>query len=193
LAGEEVDVGPPSGGTGRDEGLSRRPRWEPVVRGLVVLAIGVVALVTPDITAEQLLTLFGTMVLVEGIFHLVGSFKVKASNPQWALMSYGGVFSMCMGLLVLGWVEDMDIDLLVFIAVWGVVLGTVHAVFAAKAGIGRMAILFVAGVVSIAFGLYALLLEDGVAVDMVTEIAAVTLVIGVLLLVVGGSAEGSAG
>ncbi len=179
------------GTRGHDQRLSIRPRWEPVVRGLAVLAIGVVAFLHPDLTHDRFLTLFGTLVFIEGIFHMVGGFSVKASNPQWALMLVGGAFSLCLGMFILGWGRECELDLLVFVAYWAIILGTVHAVFAARAGIdGKMGLLFGAGLVSIAFGLYALLQWDGTAIDMVNEIAFVTVVIGLLLVVLGGRSGG---
>lgn len=171
--------------------LGTRTRWELATRGVIVLIMGVVVLAYEDLTSEQLLTLFGLGVALEGVFHLVGGLKVRVVNPQWSLPSIGGVYGIILGMLVIGWFEEWELDLLVLIGAWALVIGTIQAVFAAKAGIGvTKGLMFVGGAIGIAYGLLALVSTDGVAMDMLPTIGAFLAFIGVHLLALGGMAKG---
>ncbi len=160
------------------------------MRGVVLLVMAVVVLAYGDLTSGQLLTLFGMGAALEGVFQLVGGLRVRAINPLWSLVAIGGAFGIGLGLLVLGWFEDLELDLLVMIGAWVLVEGTIMAVFAARSGLAATrGVMLVVGVVGIAFGILALTWTDGVAMDMLPTVGGVFAVLGLLLLALGAMAR----
>jgi uncharacterized membrane protein HdeD (DUF308 family) len=172
--------------------LMSRPWWELVIRGLLVMAFGAVAILLPDPTISQLITFFGVLVFMEGIFQMMGAFNVKVENPQWILMLIGGTFSFMMGVIALSWLDITDVVLLWIIAAWALINGTILTVFAGKAleGGGHVVLLLIGGIVGIIFGLVAFIWPEQTALTLVTVIGTFAIVIGVLSLAGGLASRG---
>ena len=80
-----------------DRIVMARPWWEMVVRGILLLILGIIAMVYPDITLAIIILLFGALILVEGIFLVIGSIMVKAEDPMWVVLLIGGIISIILG------------------------------------------------------------------------------------------------
>jgi uncharacterized membrane protein HdeD (DUF308 family) len=175
--------------------LLNRPWWELVLRGTMILVFGIMAMIHPDLTVEVLIMLFGTLVLIEGIFHMVGSFAAKAENPQWSLMFISGLTSLFVGVLVLGWPGMDELVLLYFIGAWFLISGTVQLVFGLRAiGAGTRAGVHIAGgALGTAIGMMAFLWPDATAMSMIYVIGLLVVLFGIQLIVLGllGRSQGT--
>ena len=76
-------------------------RWWLLFAGLLGLAIGIVTLAWPGITALALLACIGVWALVRGIFEIVSAIQLrKVIDNEWWLIG-SGVMSVLFGLVVL--------------------------------------------------------------------------------------------
>ena len=167
--------------------LLSRPWWELVLRGIFITIFGALALVHLDLTLAVLLVFFGAFVFIEGIFQMVGSFAVKADNPQWVLMFISGLFSFMIGVIVLAWPGMGKLVLLWFIAAWFLMMGTVQLVFGLRSSDdnAKKGMHVIGGTIGITFGLMAFMWPGVTAMGIAWLIGLFAMFFGIQLIVLG--------
>jgi uncharacterized membrane protein HdeD (DUF308 family) len=175
--------------------LLNRPWWELVIRGIMIMIFGMLALVYPGLTIAVLVIFFGAFVFIEGIFQMVGSFSAKAENPQWVLMFISGLFNFMIGVIVLAWPGMTALVLLWFIAAWAIVTGTLQMVFGLRApgGGGEKGLHIIGGIIGIGFGLLAFTWPGATALSIVWIVGLFAIFFGIQLLVLGLLGRGEDG
>src|SRR5687768_16283801 len=63
-----------------------RTWWLPLVRGIVAILFGILALICPAITLLVIVTFFGALVLVDGIFWIFSAFRHGARSRVWPVV-----------------------------------------------------------------------------------------------------------
>ena len=125
---------------------------------------------------------------------MVGSFRVKAENPQWVLMFISGLFALAVGVIVLSQPGMSAVVLLYFIAAWALITGTVQIVFGLRARRGgtEKGGHVIGGGLGIVFGLLAFTWPDATAWSIVTVIGLFAIFFGITLIALGllGSGDG---
>ncbi len=97
--------------------------WLLLLRGLVAIAFGVIAFFWPDITLVALVYLFGIYAIVDGLVALGAAFNAMGdAGPRWWL-GLSGVVSILAGLAAFFYTGMTALVLLVFIAVWAIIIG----------------------------------------------------------------------
>jgi uncharacterized membrane protein HdeD (DUF308 family) len=96
--------------------------WIFLVRGILALLFGILALVWPGPTLEALILLFGAFVLVDGVFELIHAITRRSSEPWW-LDLIQGILGIGVGVLTFVWPNVTGLVLLTFIAVWMILIG----------------------------------------------------------------------
>ena len=97
--------------------------WLLLLRGLVAIAFGVIAFFWPDITLVALVYLFGIYAIVDGLVALGAAFNAMGdARPRWWL-GLSGVVSILAGLAAFFYTGMTALVLLVFIAVWAIIIG----------------------------------------------------------------------
>ena len=175
--------------------LLNRPWWELILRGIIIMIFGVLAIAYPDLTLAVFVIFFGAFVFVEGIFQMVGAFVAKAENPQWALMFISGLFSFMVGFIVLAWPWMSALVLLYFIGAWFLISGTVQLVFGLRAiQVGTKAgVHIVGGILGIIIGMLAFIWPGATAMSIIWIIGLFAIFFGIQLIVLGflSRSEGS--
>jgi uncharacterized membrane protein HdeD (DUF308 family) len=96
-----------------------------VLMGLVSIAAGVFAILSPDVAAVTLTWVLGIWLLVRGLFELVGAWSVRHAAPRWLLV-VSAVLSILLGVLFVANPGTAAVALAVWLGltalVWGVVL-----------------------------------------------------------------------
>lgn len=172
------------------------PWWTLVLQGLFVLVLGIMAMVYPDITLEIFLMLFGALILIQGIFAIIGSFAIKAEDPMWVLLLIGGIISVILGSIALFWPDVTAVILLWLIGFWALIVGTVMLIYALKvrkAEVAGKGIQAVMGIVGIVFGLVALAWPEQTAMTIVWFIGLFAVLFGILFIIVGFKAKSKQG
>ncbi len=172
-----------------DKIVMARPWWEMILRGILLLVLGIIAMVYPDITIAIIILLFGALILVEGIFLVIGSIAVKSEDPMWVVLLIGGVVSVILGAIILAWPDLTARVVLFLIGAWALIVGLINLMWALKVrkheevtGKGAHAIF---GIIGIAFGIIAIAWPEETAVTIVVIIGIFIALMGILLVIAG--------
>jgi uncharacterized membrane protein HdeD (DUF308 family) len=176
------------GGVGVDDSrvlelLSRR--WPLVVlRGVVAVLFGIVAIAWPEITVLSLALLFGFYTLLDGIMSLTMGI---GQGTDRAYMVALGVLGIIAGLISIIWPQITVIVLLVIIAVWAIVAGVtqIAAAIRLRKVIRNEWFLALSGAVALVLGVLLIVQPAEGAIALIVAIATFALAWGVVLIVLG--------
>jgi uncharacterized membrane protein HdeD (DUF308 family) len=172
-----------------DKLVMARPWWEMVLRGILLLVLGSIAIAYPDITIEIIILLFGALILVEGIFLVIGSIAVKAEDPMWVVLLIGGIVSIALGAIILAYPDLTERVVLFLIGAWAFIVGLINLMWALKVrkneevtGKGVHALF---GIIGIGFGIIAIAWPEETAVTLVVIIGIFVALLGILMVIAG--------
>jgi len=157
-----------------------------VLRGIVVIALGLAALAFPSQTI-LIVGAFALYAIVHGAIDIVATFRSPGQATHAAIMFLEGAIWIAGGIATLHWLTSA-FTLGYVVAFWALGLGAVALVIAvaARAELPHVWLLGVVGVAALAFGGW--LLHDPVHLFLMgpaIEIAALALVSGISMLVLG--------
>ncbi len=159
--------------------------WLFLVRGLVAIAFGVLAIVWPATTWMSLVVLFGIFALIDGAFTLVAGIDfIRYFDRGWAVL-VGGAAGIAAGLLTLMFPGQASHVLYSVIAAWAIVTGMFEIVVAARIRFfipGEWAMVL-AGILSILCGVLLFVYPGAGVVALVWVIAIYAIAFGVTQLV----------
>lgn len=161
--------------------------WLHVLRGILAILFGIVAIIWPGITLHVLVLLFGIYLILEGILALSAAFVRRKQSTYWWLLLIEGFMSLGVGFFALVWPSLTAVVLLVFIAVWAILTGIVEimaAVQLRKVIRGEWT-LGLAGFISILIGIFLIAKPLAGVVAVVWIIGLYAILFGVLLTFLG--------
>ena len=148
--------------------------WLFLLRGIVGIAFGILALLWPGLALLTLALVWGAYALVDGAFALAASLSGMRSGdtPRWWL-ALTGLAGIAAGLLTIIWPGITVQVLLLLIAAWAIVTGAMEAAgaIALRKEIEGELFLILAGLVSIGFGVAILAWPVAGAIGLVWLIA----------------------
>src|SRR4029077_6638553 len=126
-----------------------------IVRGLLALGVGVVALAWPGVTVLALVVLFAVYAFIGAGLELVNAFSSRTAGPvlgHWVL----GLVDIGAGVVALAWPGPTALVLVLLVAGWGIVTGVLEVFWALRPGegAGTRAVLIIGGLVSVASGVF---------------------------------------
>jgi uncharacterized membrane protein HdeD (DUF308 family) len=101
-----------------------------VFSSLLGIAVGVIVLVWPDISAVALLYVIGAYAVVLGILAVIGAFGLPLDGADTALMVLSGLISIAFGVVMFANPNDGAIVLLALISAFALVVGITEVVVA---------------------------------------------------------------
>jgi uncharacterized membrane protein HdeD (DUF308 family) len=165
----------------------KRHWWVPVLRGVVAIIFGIMAFVYPGLTVAVLVLLFGTWVLVDGIFRIIGAIGHRASDPDWGWQLVIGILGIIIGFLTFHAPAITALALVIYIAAWALMIGATEIVVAIRLRreIRGEWFLILMGIVSIMFAIMLLWNPLPGALALVWLIGSYAIVFGVLGIIFG--------
>ncbi len=165
----------------------KRHWWVSVLRGIAAVVFGVMAFVYPGLTAAVLVLLFGAWVLVDGVFRVIGAIAGRASDPDWGLNLIIGIIGIIIGLLTFHAPQITALALVIYIAVWALMIGATEIALAIKLRreIKGEWFLILMGLLSIVFAIMLLWNPLPGALALVWLIGSYAIVFGVLGIIFG--------
>lgn len=138
------------------DSLVRDYRWALVLRGIVALLFGILALGWPVKTLAVLIFLFGIYAILNGIFAVVFALRNRRNIAlPWELLLVEGIVSILAGIVAFRQPTTVAYAFLYLVAAWAIITGVMEivATFARSGEMGRDWWLALAGLISIIFGL----------------------------------------
>ncbi|WP_214407088.1 HdeD family acid-resistance protein [Pseudonocardia lacus] len=108
--------------------------WILLIRAVLTVVFGVVALASPGIALLVLIYVFASYALLEGVAAISFGLRARGSHPHWGWSVGEGVISVLAGIVALFWPGQTALTLLFVVALWAIVLGVagVGEAFAAR-------------------------------------------------------------
>ncbi len=128
--------------------------WIVLVRGILAIVFGIVAIVWPGVTLFVLVTLFSAYASVNGIFSIVGAVRAAERHVQWLALLAEGILGIIIGVITFFHPALTAIAFLYFIAAWTIITGILE-LFAAirlRQGLSGEVLLVLAGIASVILG-----------------------------------------
>jgi uncharacterized membrane protein HdeD (DUF308 family) len=157
--------------------------WLILVRGVIAVMFGVLAIVVPNLTLVTLIYLIGAFVLVDGIFAVAAGIRGGAPMPRWWLIVVG-VAGIATGLAAVFWPEMTAFLLIIFVGFWAIVKGLFEIVgaVAVRKEIDNEWMLIFGGALSVLFGLVAVIAPGAGALALLWLIAVYAILSGAMLI-----------
>jgi uncharacterized membrane protein HdeD (DUF308 family) len=166
--------------------LSLRAAWPvALLRGVLAVAFGLVALLRPDLTILALAIAFGIFAIVDGVARAVDAVRNR-DRERWWVGLLMGLLGVIAGVVALLWPGITAVALTILVAAWALVTGIVEIVTAVR--LRRSArgvwLLGLAGALSVVAGILLLIEPVSGAIGLAVLIGAFAIVYGVALAAV---------
>jgi uncharacterized membrane protein HdeD (DUF308 family) len=124
-----------------------------ILRGVLALAVGVMAVAWPGITVLALVVLFAVYAFVASGLEAMRAFGSRTAGPVVGHLLVG-LIDLAAGVVALAWPGPTALVLVLIVASWAVVGGLVEVSAAFRTGepAGTRALFILGGLVSVAFG-----------------------------------------
>jgi uncharacterized membrane protein HdeD (DUF308 family) len=158
--------------------------WAFVIRGLLAVLFGLIALFLPGVTMLSLVLVFAAYAFADGIFAIVSAVRAAKAHERWGLLAVEGVVDI---LAAVAAVTLPGLTVLVFVTllgIWALITGglMLAAAFKVDADHGRWWMVL-GGAVSILYGAALFIAPMIGAVVLTWWIGAYALVFGIAMLV----------
>ncbi|QVJ01351.1 HdeD family acid-resistance protein [Nocardiopsis eucommiae] len=178
--------------TGNILGDLSRHWWVLVVRGVVAVVFGLVALVWPGASLLALAIIFGAFALVDGVALAFTAYRA-APGTRMPLGVQAGL-SIVLGLLALTWPMAAVLAIVFLIGAWAIVTGVAEIVTAVRlrAHVSSEWLLIFVGALSVIFGLLVWFWPLAGAEAIMLVVGVYAIVFGVVMAVAGFQLRGAA-
>ena len=157
-----------------------------MIRGLLALAVGVVALAWPGVTVLALVVVFAVYAFIAAGLQAARAFSSRTAGPVFGHLLLGLV-DIAAGLVALAWPGPTALVLVLLVASWAIVTGALElfAAFAKGEEAGSRAMFVLGGLVSMAFGAVLFARPDMGAITLALLFGLFNLISGSWMLVRG--------
>jgi uncharacterized membrane protein HdeD (DUF308 family) len=156
-----------------------------VIRGVLALALGVLAFLAPGPTLSALILVFGTYAVLDGIF-AIGLGISARTGPRWLLV-IGGILGIAIGVYAFISPDVTAVALVLLIGAFTIVRGVAEVGTAVmlRDVLENTWLYVVSGIVSIAFGAYLIIAPGDGVLAVLFLIGFYALFAGVMYLAIG--------
>jgi uncharacterized membrane protein HdeD (DUF308 family) len=138
-----------------DTKIVSRTWWALVLRGVLAIVFGIIALIFTGQTLLVLVYVFGAFALISGITEIVTAVRAGEAHMRWGWLAVAGIVGVAAGIVSFVWPGITALALLFLIAAWALVSGVAEIVFA-LAGPDTLAhpwLAALSGALSVVFGI----------------------------------------
>ena len=160
--------------------------WVLMLRGVLAILLGVLALVNPAATMAALILVFAAFAVADGILSIITSLTAPADYRGWVWLLVSGLAGVVIGVLTFFWPGVTAVVLLYYVMAWLVVTG----IFQIMAGIRlRKEItgefwLILGGALAVIMGVYLMMNPAVGLLAMLWVLGFYAIVFGALLIAV---------
>ena len=158
-----------------------------IIRGVLGIIFGLVALFAPIATAVVLAIVIGAWAIVDGVFDIIEAIRHRGSSSM-ALRILWGAVSILFGILVLVW-PGMSLGVLViFVGIWAIIIGVLEIMVSIRHRSVRNSGWvwgIIGGALAILFGILVLIRPGTGLITIIWIIGIWAIVWGITLIVLG--------
>jgi uncharacterized membrane protein HdeD (DUF308 family) len=133
--------------------MSRQFSTSLILRGVLAIIVGVLALAWPGVTVLALVILFAVYAFTDAVME---AFRAFSSARAWPVIGHllMGLIDVAAGIVAIAWPGPTAFALVIVVAAWAIVAGVAEFAtgFAAGETAGSRALFLLGGLVSVAFG-----------------------------------------
>ncbi|MFD3809790.1 HdeD family acid-resistance protein [Rhodococcus sp. NPDC058639] len=169
--------------------------WVVLIRGILAVLFGIVALVWPDITVWALVIVFAIYAIVDGVVLGAQAVRDRASLAGWGWWLAMGVVSVVAGIVALVWPGITALALLYVIAFYAIlygITGIVGGLRFRKVPDSGWIWSVIAGVLAVVFGLILLIFPGEGILSLIFLVGIYAILFGALLIVMAFQVRNSA-
>lgn len=161
--------------------------WLVVLRGVLAVLFGLVALFMPGLAWLSLIVLFGTYAILDGAFAMMSGLISSKFSPRWWVFLVEGLVSVAAGAIALIRPDIASVVLVLLIAGWAVVTGVLEILAAVRLRkeITNEWMLGFGGFVSIVLGLLLFFQPAAGGLVITLMLGAYALIFGIVLVALG--------
>jgi uncharacterized membrane protein HdeD (DUF308 family) len=154
-----------------------------LLRGIVAILFGIMALAWPGITILVLVMLFGASAAIDGVLALIVGIKGGTPVPRWWLIVVG-LIGILAGIATMTMPGITALVLIMIIGGWAVARGIFEIIGAIqiRKEIDDEWFLILHGAISVLFGLYVLIFPGAGAIALIWAIAIYAIFIGLMMV-----------
>ncbi len=158
--------------------------WAFVIRGVLAVLFGLIALFEPGVTMLSLVILFAAYAIADGIFAIVAAVNAAKAGERWGLFVLEGIVDILAGVAAVAWPAITVVVFVAMVAAWALLTGglMLAAAFRVDNDHGRIW-LVLGSLASLAYGVLLILAPMIGAVVLTWWIGAYALIFGVTMLV----------
>jgi uncharacterized membrane protein HdeD (DUF308 family) len=161
--------------------------WTFILRGILAIAFGVLAIFAPGLGIAVLVGLFAAWALIDGATNLVAGLRSRGRDRGWWLSILEGIVGIVAGVIALLFPVYAAEALVLIIGVWAIVTGVLEIVAAIRLREQITGELWMglAGLASILYGVVLFLFPGVGVLSLVWLIGGFAIVFGVFLVALG--------
>jgi len=162
----------------------RRYWWLFLIRGLLGLALGVVALPYPGATLAGAVILIGAYLFVDGIVAVAKAIQILRSDKHWWVLLLEGILGIAAGVVIFFWPGISLLSLALLVGYWAIISGvfSIASAFRLRTHVPGEWLYMLFAVVSIVFGILVIAAPAIGLVYIALMIAIYGFVIGVTMI-----------
>jgi uncharacterized membrane protein HdeD (DUF308 family) len=158
--------------------------WLIVLRGVIAVLFGVIALLVPAATVLALVLLFSAFMALNGIFGLIAAVRAARHGGRWGLLAFLGIVDIAAAVIAFLWPGITAVAFVLLLAAWALVSGglQIGLAFRVDGHHGRWW-LALGGVASVIFGVLLVLAPLLGVLVLTWWLGAYAIVFGVAMLI----------
>lgn len=163
--------------------IAKRLWWLTLLRGVISVALGLVAIFSPGLTAQGFFMLFGVFSIIDGVVALGTGIVFRGTSWGWTV--FQGSAGVVIGFIALLRPNLVAAVIVVFLAMWALVIGLFQVALAWQLrGQGQRSWLWVviSGGATALLGVYFLVNPEVGAAFLTMTVGIFVLVIGVVMV-----------
>ena len=159
--------------------------WVVLVRAVIAIVFGAIAVIWPHITVWALVIVFGVYTLVDGIMLATHAVRDRAHLKSWGVLLFAGIVSIAVGLIAMFWPTATIVVVFWVIAFYAIIFGVLGLISAYQhRGGSTWGWSFAASAITVLFGLI-LMFYPKTSIGVLTVLAGIwAIIFGVLMLAI---------
>jgi uncharacterized membrane protein HdeD (DUF308 family) len=168
------------------ESVSRKSGWTVVLRGVLAVIFGIIALRSPNVVAGSFVIVFAIYAFADGILDFAFAGQLGRAGQPWGWHVFEGLVSIALGVIALAYPGLTLLALVLLIGIRAIVMGIVELVAAFSwEGSESRWLLGITGVLSIMLGILLLGSPAAGGLALLWMIGVYAIVFGIMLFALG--------